>query len=220
METEGIPLANSPRIIRPNLDKNYLRELEEKGVPCVPTRWLWPGERADFSIVLKEKGWEKAVAKPAVSNGALNTWVIKPENLEESRRRAEELLAAGNELLVQPFLSEITSEGEWSLMFFNGKFSHAILKKAKPGDFRVQYVHGGTVHPMRPTARMVETGKKLLEMLPETPLYARVDGVRRGREFLLMELELIEPVLFIAHDDAAQRRWARAILDYSAKKSS
>lgn len=212
METERIPLANPPQLIRKNFDKNYLRDLEKQGICTVPTVWLKPGDEADFSLIFKKNNWEKAVVKPAVSNGAHNTWVISPENFAESRARAGELLAAGDELLVQPFLPEILTEGEWSLLYFNGTFSHAILKKAKPGDFRVQYIHGGTIHAAEATDKMIRFGKNLIETLPEMPLYARVDGVCRGAEFMLMELELIEPVLYIAKNEAAQKRWAESIL--------
>lgn len=221
MENEGIPLANSPRTIRENFDKNYLRELGEKGIPIVPTVWLKKGDSADFVQLFEKNKWKKAVAKPTISNGAHNTWVISPENLAESSARAETLLAAGDELLVQPFLPEILSEGEWSLMFFNGKYSHAILKKAKPGDFRVQYVHGGTIHHLEASDEMIDFGGKLLEILPETPLYARVDGVQTGAGFLLMEIELIEPVLYIAGNERSQKQWAAAIFDcYSSIKSA
>lgn len=217
METEGIPLANSPCLIRENFDKNYLRDLEKKGVAVVPTIWVTKDESSFFDHlgrIFYDNNWTKAVIKPAVSNGAHNTWVITPENFKESRARALQLLSDGDELLLQPFLPEILTEGEWSLQFFNGKFSHAILKKAKPGDFRVQYIHGGTIHAAEATAEMIDFGKNLLKNLPETPLYARVDGVRRGADFMLMELELIEPVLYIAQNGAAQKAWAEAILEH------
>jgi glutathione synthase/RimK-type ligase-like ATP-grasp enzyme len=100
------------------------------------------------------------------------------------------------DVLVQPFLDEVPASGEHSLIYIDGEFSHAAIKRAAASEFRVQTEHGGTVTPLAVESWLVDAGMRVLKALSAPPLYARVDGVVRGNEFLLMELELIEPNLF------------------------
>lgn len=215
---DGTRLQNPAATVEWNLDKTYLQTLENQGVELPETVWLRPGDDADLAKIMSEKGWPKAVVKPAISLGAHNTWVISPATAAADSARAAELLADGEKLMVQRFLPEIVAEGggEWSLVFFQNRFSHALVKRPKAGDFRVQHVHGGSMHPAQAPDWMVEIGEKILSRLPETPLYARVDGVLSSdgasQRFLLMELELIEPVLYLAQGgEAAARLWADTI---------
>ncbi|MBK8556020.1 MAG: hypothetical protein IPL65_09775 [Lewinellaceae bacterium] len=212
-EQQGIAVFNPIPLVRWNLDKHYLAELEQKGVAIPPTQWLEPGQTCDLSALLKNQGWEKAVVKPAVSLGAWNTWVIQPESAAADTLRANALLQEGISLLVQPFLPEVQDEGEWSLLFFQGKFSHALLKRPAGGDFRVQHIHGGTLHQAEAPEWMISQAQGMVDALPLLPLYARVDGIRRNDQFLLMELELIEPVLYLSQGRGAAQAWANAIKD-------
>ena len=114
--------------------------------------------------------------------------------------------------MVQPFLSEIPELGEWSLVFIGGQHSHTVLKRAASGEFRVQWEYGGTATTALALPGMLKAAEKILASLPESPDYARVDGILCGDEFVLMELELIEPVLFLGLGKAADR-FVEAILN-------
>lgn len=206
LEARGVPVANAPELVRWNLHKGYLRELEERGVPVVPTRWVERGDPRTLGEHLDAAGWAEAVVKPAVSLSAYETWRVSRAEASGSEARFARLRAAGD-VLVQRFVPEIASGGEWSLVFLGGEFTHAVRKRPKPGDFRVQSEHGGSVDAPPPPGELVEAAAGVLAALRRpAPTYARVDGVVAGGRFLLMELEVIDPVLFFsAHPPAAAR---------------
>lgn len=226
VEAEGTALWNPPSVVRWNADKRYLRQLERAGVPVVPTEWIPRGAAAaDLGAVLRGRGWQRAVVKPSVAASAYRTWVVDRDAAETARKPLAVLLAEAD-ALVQPLLQEVQREGEWSFMFFaddagRPRFSHAVVKRPAPGDFRVQTELGGTVAAaVAPTAvlQQVERVASVLARLAPGPLlYARIDGVVSGGfhaprgAFLLMEAELIEPVLFLGHADHAAARFADAL---------
>lgn len=186
---------NPPGLVRWNLDKRYLRDLEARGVAVVPTVFCDPGQPANLERILREKGWDRAVLKPAVSGGAYRTHRVSRASASAQQGELDDLLR-NSAALVQPFLPEIQAEGEWSLLYFGGRFSHAVLKVPVPGDYRIQPEFGGTFTREEPPTAMVAQVEKVLAALPDAPAYARIDGVRRGDTFLLMEAELIEPYLY------------------------
>jgi glutathione synthase/RimK-type ligase-like ATP-grasp enzyme len=212
LESIGCAVWNPPAMIRWNADKTYLRSLESQGIPIVPTLWCEAGE-ISLADQLREQGWDKAVIKPRVSATAHRTQLVEVKNAEPGQNLFEELMA-GPGVMVQKFMDSIVSEGEWSLIFLGGKFSHAVLKTAKPGDFRVQNDFGGKSRLADPPAHVLESAIRILQAAGNT-LYARVDGVvdqTPNREcFRLMELELIEPMLFLTSHPAATHRFADAI---------
>jgi len=114
--------------------------------------------------------------------------------------------------MVQPFLDAIGIEGEWSLVFFAGEFSHAVLKRPAPGDFRVQDEHGGTAAPGRPPAGVIESARRALEAVSEPWIYARVDGCAPGGVFQLLELEMLEPTLYLDTGPEPAGHFARTIV--------
>jgi len=183
-------LWNPREVVLWNLHKRYLLELEH----TVPTALVPAGESARDAA--ETRGWTRIVVKPAVSATAWRT-----EQLDAKDAETYDV-----DVLVQPFLPEI-ADGEWSLLFFGGEFSHAVLKRPKSGDFRVQSDFGGSVSIEAPPARLIEQAAELVK--PEW-LFARVDGIDRGGRFLLMELELTEPVLFFHAHPAAPARFADA----------
>ncbi len=203
----GVPLFNAAAIMLANVDKTYLRGLERAGVPVVPT--AWPGAGSRLADVLAAQGWAEAVVKPAVSGGAFETWRVAAAEADAHQHRFAALLARGD-VLVQPFLPQIAG-GEVSLVYFDGRFSHALVKTPRAGDFRVQPQHGGQQQAYRPSAALVAQGAALLAALPETPLYARVDGLVQNGALRLMELELVEPHLYLATNPGAEARFADAI---------
>jgi hypothetical protein len=211
MEREEVPLWNPARVVRGNVDKAYLVDLAAAGLPVVPTVHLERGAAADLAGLLDERGWSEVVIKPSVSASAFRTRKVGRNEAPAAQAELDELLAASG-VLIQSFLAEIRSGGEWSLIFLRGDFSHAILKRPRAGDFRVQQELGGSADSAVPPASLIEQARAVVARIPEPWLYARVDGVETGGTFTLMELELTEPSLFLVCDPAAPARFAAAIL--------
>jgi glutathione synthase/RimK-type ligase-like ATP-grasp enzyme len=202
-------LRNPADLVAWNSDKTYLRELAEQGVRTVPTVWVGRGEDADLEAILAERKWDEAVVKPVVDLGA--------KNLQRVRRgegsNALENVLQRHDAMVQPFLPSLEDEGETSLIYIAGELSHAVRKCPAQGDFRVQSIWGGTAISADPDPRQLQLAKKALAFLDETPIYARVDLViGLDDRFCLIELELIEPNLYLSTDSNAAERLADAVL--------
>jgi hypothetical protein len=207
--TTRAPLWNPPELVRWNANKIYLRDLDASGMTIVPTLWPERDERATLRGRLREAGWEKAVIKPCISATAHRTQVVTHETADSAQALLDEL-CIGPGAMVQKFMGSIVDVGEWSLMFFDRVFSHATLKTPKPGDFRVQSDFGGSDRLADPPSHVLRSATTILESVEPT-LYARVDGVVEDNQFHLMELELIEPALFLSSHPAAATRFAEAI---------
>jgi len=208
LETLGVQVWNPPAMLRGNADKIYLRELERKDIPIVPT--LWPESGFQLQQELHKRGWKKAVVKPRVSATAHRTLLTTAEQAEGAQELVDDLLR-GPGAMVQEFLEEVSTRGEWSLIFFAGRFSHAVIKTPKSGDFRVQHDFGGSESIAEAPDSLIQAATQVVAAVESTPLYARVDGVESGGQFLLMELELIEPALFLKPAEGAAERFADAI---------
>lgn len=210
LESACIPVFNPVPLLRWNANKSYLRDLNTKGVPIVPT--FWPEQNTN-RIPLKQKlcdlGWHKAVVKPRISATAYRTQLVTKDDAPAAQKLFDEL-HHGPGVMLQKYIDSITTEGEWSLIFFGGNFSHAIIKQPKPGDFRVQNDFGGTARLAEPPPNVLASATRAVEAVDPT-VYARVDGVVEDNQFLLMELELIEPMLFLADHPEAPTRFAAAI---------
>jgi len=211
LEGAGTRLLNPPAVLRWNHHKSYLRDLTARGVATVPTVWLERGAQADLGAVLADRGWAEAVVKPAISASAHETWITSRSKAGTDAGRLRGLLLTGD-ALVQPLVPEVRSKGEWSLVFLGGEWSHAMLKRPRDGDFRVQEELGGRAWLEEPPAALVEQARQALAAAPAPCLYARVDGVERDGRLLLMELELIEPVLYFGAAPGAADRFAGACL--------
>lgn len=210
LEALQVPVWNPPAVIHWNMNKAYLAELERKGVRIVPSVWIEQGETPSFQDVAGQRGWPRLVLKPLVSANAHNTWII------ENGADWQDKLAAihkDSAAVAQEFMPEVQSEGEWSLIFFDGEFSHAVLKTPKPGDFRTQMNYGAVTRFASADAALVAQARAILDIV-DPVLYARVDGVARGGKLYLMELELIEPHLFLEYSPGAPERFARAVLSH------
>lgn len=212
IERTGVPLFNSLGLVRWNIHKTYLRDLDRRGVPVVSTIWrerLAPGE---LPALIEEVGADDVVIKPVIG---LNAHRVFRVNARNARQPPAELSAhyAERALMAQPFLTHVSTEGEFSLSYFNGELSHTILKTPKIHDFRVQEEHGGVIRAVTAESELRAAGDVALRALDSVPLYARADFVRanHGRGFWLMELELIEPSLYLRMDTGAPERFARAL---------
>lgn len=213
---ERVRLINPPDLVRWNLDKVYLRDLEHAGLPIVPTRWLEPTGERSLDAALAATGWGEIICKPSVGAGAsglLRVKVGEPHADERARAHCDALLAQGP-VLVQPWLPSILGRGETSVVIFEGEVSHAVRKTPAPGDFRVQIEFGGRYEVVEPTPeqRRVALGAWEAGCARGEALYARVDLVEPEPEApAIIELEMVEPELFFPMVDRAADRFADAI---------
>ena len=205
----GAPLYNSANEIIWNLRKNYLADLEACGVPIIPTLFLNKDEQLGNDF-FKEMGEAELVFKPQEGANAFLTERLGDKPSKSVLKRLNKALKE-RDYMIQPFLSQIQDEGEWSLVYFNGAYSHGFLKKAKEGDFRVQEEHGGSLHTPPVPTEIISSADTVMDALDHAPLYARVDGVMVNGEFLLMELEMFEPELYFRADKKAASNMADAI---------
>jgi hypothetical protein len=212
VEVSGTPIWNPASILRWNMEKTYLRDLEARGIPIVATRWIEGGDGTSLDAILKEEGWRDAVVKPVLSASAYETWRTSSEQAHQDEDRFRALVERGG-VMVQPFLPAVGGEGEWSLLFFAGNFSHAVLKRAARGDFRVQESFGGVASSRAPGERLLAQARAVVDAVPRPWLYARVDGCVVEDRFLLMELEMLEPSLFLSRDPAAPGRFADGVVE-------
>ncbi|GAB3231711.1 hypothetical protein GCM10027346_18380 [Hymenobacter seoulensis] len=210
MESLGVKLLNPAATVRWNADKKYLLEMEQAGVHIVPTHWLSRGQAVEAEALFDELGNDTLVVKPAVSGGAKNTFVFTRQESAIRQPLLQDLLR-DEDFLVQPFQPEIQQEGEWSLIYFGGEFSHCVLKTPKSGDFRVQHYLGGGIEPREAPAHLRQAADAIVRQFATGCLYARVDGLDQGGQFLLMELELIEPFLYLASSEGSLPRYEAAL---------
>ncbi len=198
LEVNGNQIYNPLSLVRWNSDKIYLKEMIDQSLPVYPTEFV----RLDSEETLREfyskNQKEGIVVKPRVSASAYGTFLLSSDASEADLQRAFNELR-GRDILMQKFAREVVEEGEWSLVFLGGEFSHAILKSPKTGDFRVQEEYGGKSLLKNPSGQMLNAAHAIIEFLPEVPLYARVDLVASQKGALLIELELIEPFLFLEY---------------------
>lgn len=206
-------LENPLPLVEWNLRKSYLQDLAAQGVPVAPTFWATgiDGEILDRCYRRWRTG--ELVLKPIVGANADDTFRLPREQMEEFLPELREVYR-DRVVLIQPFLEAVVAEGEYSLFYFGGRLSHVILKTPKQFDFRVQEEHGGLIRPV-PRERVEESllrhGERAMAALPRRPLYARVDLVRHGGGFVVMEFELIEPALYFRMDPGSPERFAAAV---------
>lgn len=214
-EAAGAELANPGDVVRWNADKRYLGELAADGVPVVPTWFRGPAEPARLAEVLGEAGLEAGVVKPRVSASGFETFVARADRAEDAARW--DRLVREREMMVQPLVASIHTRGEVSLLLVAGAPSHAVRKVPVAGEFRCQEEHGGVNHPHAPTAAERDVAARALAAADARAggapyLYARVDLVEHEGRPVLIELELIEPALYLGMDPGAADRLAAAIL--------
>ncbi len=222
LKDQGVNLLNDHATVRWNAEKTYLADLRTAGVTIVPTVYAEQYSNASIREILNEQGWERAAVKPTISGTSLHTWVSGPidavSSLRDDQKKLDSLLRERS-MMLQEYLPEIETTGELSLIYFGGEYSHAVRKVPRMGDFRVQDDFGGTWNAVEPNeiikaqadAVLRASGRASVGTSARTSVYARVDGVQRGETFLLMELEMIEPHLFLAAHPAAAERFAQAV---------
>lgn len=213
-EAERWPMINPPGLLRWNGDKAYLAELARMGVPTVPSMVVESCCDADIEEARRRFESDWLVIKPPISASASGTYRLGPlDDLPGESR--------GRPMIIQPLIEEIAVTGEFSLMLFDGNFSHAVVKRPSEGDFRVQPHLGGVTQPAGPPPGAIELAQAALAAAPAAATYARVDIIPDDNGVLrIMELELIEPALFLDHAPDQGAAFARAIMSAAQARSS
>ena len=189
------PVFNTPTLLRWNADKRYLEEMAAKGATVIPTHRVDGVTSADADAAFDAFGTDRLVIKPQVGGGA---WRQVLYTKGAPWPSTDKLPPEGT--LIQPFLPSVQEEGEYSFLYFGGQFSHALLKTAKSGDYRIQSAYGGSEETYHPSDAEIDAGQAILDTLGDTPLYARVDLLRGlDSKLALIELEIIEPYLYLPH---------------------
>lgn len=204
-----VPVWNPLTVLRWNAHKFYLRDLADAGVTIAPTLFHRRGDTTGI-LRAREMGWTDVVIKPAVSASGYRTHQFSLASAEAEGWIRD--AAAHGDYLVQPFLHGIRYAGEHSLVYLNGRFSHAVLKKPADGEFRVQAEYGGQAVAITPSPAIIRAGADILEKTGMPWLYARVDGLVDIDRFILMELELIEPDLFLEMKPGAHKDFVNGFL--------
>ena len=212
IEHSSARLLNSLETVRWNIRKTYLRQLEQAGHTIVPTVWLESPSAAELNSVIAYWNTPEIVVKPMIGANADNAFRLSatasPELLQQAATAFRNTTA-----LAQPFIQSVLHTGEYSLIFFNGRYSHAVLKTPRSGDFRVQEEHGGIIRTIQPAPDIIACAERSLLSCPQPLLYARVDLVRLpAGQPAIMEIELIEPSLYLSFDPQSPARFADCIL--------
>ena len=212
-------MINSTETIEWNIDKHYLLDLQEHQIPIPNSEFIKRGSSIDLSLLMQKKNWNEIVVKPTISGAAKNTYILKKEEIIQFGPKWEKLIYE-EDFIVQEFQNNVITEGEVAMIVIGGKFTHAVLKKAKEGDFRVQDDFGGSIAIYNPSEEMVKLAEKCTRILTPIPSYARVDIIWDNlMELAVSELELIEPELwFRLNPNAAQKLAQHVDLILSEKK--
>ncbi len=211
----GAQVINPPALMRWNMSKRYLLGLAEKGAPLPPTRLVEP-DGAVIAAAMDAMGVAVAVAKPEYGGTASGLSLVRREDAAGLAAAAVKMAMPG---IVQALIPEIRSHGETSLIFIDGEFTHAVTKRPKPGEILCQAEFGGVAEAARAPGWAVAEARGILALLPERPLYARIDAVILDGTMRLMEVEVIEPELFFTYSpdspDApgAAQRFADALIN-------
>jgi glutathione synthase/RimK-type ligase-like ATP-grasp enzyme len=205
-ERDQLRLANPPALLKWNSDKAYLAQLGKKGIPSVPTIEVPALDKMDLRHAADAFGTNELVVKPPVSASATGTHRIRPgDEIPGSEN--------GQRMLIQPFLPTIATEGEYALIFFDGVFSHALVKRPRHGDFRVQPHLGGTIEKSEAPPGSEQLAMAALAAAPADATYARVDIIRNEEgELRIMELELVEPALWLDVAPHGEEAFASAVI--------
>jgi glutathione synthase/RimK-type ligase-like ATP-grasp enzyme len=211
------PVLNALETVLWNHNKFYLQELEAQGIRIAPTVFFSGRETVspagitalDWARIL---GWKQIVVKPAVSATAHNTWLIDGAFLPTEAELTQRMQSGP--FLVQQFIPEIQTQGEISFIYIDGHYSHAVLKRPAAGDFRVQRDFGGSAEPFFPGPELLDQANEIAGAVPQVrdSLYCRIDAVEKSGKLVLMELELIEPELFLGLAEGAAEKFAEAII--------
>lgn len=215
LDAKEIPVINPTPLLRWNMEKSYLRELGDRGVNILPTIFA---KEQDIQLeqVFRENDWSEVIVKPIISGSGDNSWTIAPDTAIESQQRFDWLNREIG-MMIQPVAKQIQTEGEYSLVFYAGKYSHAVLKKPGGDSIFVHEERGGSIQLIEAPESFITQASRALHTAQEItgimPVYARVDGLRDGDKFILMELECVEPEMYFTRSPHAAERFVSVILE-------
>lgn len=209
-------LMNGIDLVKWNINKSYLAELQKQQITIVPTIWSDNLQNNSLSEAFEYFDCEQIIIKPSISAGAYDTFLLNKEQARASNNKLIKLFS-NREFMIQPFMQNIVDEGEFSLFFFNYKYSHCISKRPKTDDFRVQEEFGGLLTKVEPEQELLQISQNILQKIPYPMMYARLDFVRFKSSFAIMEAELIEPSLYFNMDEKAPARFASSFVEYFEK---
>ena len=208
---------NPVDIINWNIDKHYMLELQNAGINTPPTIFVEPSDERTLAEITKELNWDEFILKPAISGGAWHTYRINKDNISEHEEIFKELIKERS-MLVQEYQKSISSKGEVSYMVFGGRFTHAVLKKGKGEDFRVQESFGGTIHDYSPSPEEIDFAQMVVNKSRPGIVYARVDVMwDNNNELTLGELEVFEPALWLRNNLPAADLFGEIVFDIVTK---
>lgn len=210
LEASGLPSFNPAPLLRWNVDKRYLRDLAARGARIPETVWIEKGERVDLAELLRAHGLDEVVIKPQISLSAYGTFRASRASVAAAQPQLDALVAE-RAMMVQAFLPAILERGELSFVFLGGQHSHTVRKTPRAGDFRVQSDYGGARTLEDPPPSLIAEAARALDAEAPPPLYARIDVVETSEGLVLMELEAIDPALFLAYSPGAPERFADCI---------
>ena len=210
-------LINRIETIRWNVDKHYLIDLNKMGVNIPSTIFIERGDKRTLTDLFMNSGWKDSILKPAVSGGGRHTYKINEDNASEYEMIYKELIKK-EAMMLQEFQYSVPEEGEKTFMIFGGKYSHAVLKMAKAGDFRVQDDFGGTVHEYEASKDEIEFAEWVVSLCNPLPVYGRVDAIKDNEgKLAVSELELIEPEMWFRTKPKAADFYAEAVIKEIAR---
>lgn len=215
LDEQGAVVHNATAIMRGNLHKEYLFHLAYRGVPTVPTRLLRAGSSVSMARMLAGTGWDDLVLKPAVGAGARQTVHLGRLGWDATEAHLRELLAM-RDVLAQPYVEAIATEGEVSVVAVDGMLTHAVGKRPARGDWRVQETFGGHAERVDLDGHLLGAARRVLAAAGRVPAFARIDLVPYEGAWHLMELELVEPYLWFALAPEAADALANLVLHGSA----
>ena len=205
-EKKHLHLCHSAEILLWNIDKIYLQHFRKFGIPMPDTQFVKRTEIDPPNLKLLMEGnsqMKPVVIKPQISANSMQTFKISNLLEAESFQTDFEKLLSQKDLMIQEFIADIETVGEWSLIYFDGKYSHGIHKRPLEGDFRILPEEGAPCIPKVPNEQIVEFCTKVMNLVPFSTTYGRIDIIERGpSDFILMEAEFVEPGLFLTVDSA------------------
>lgn len=207
---DGRVVINPPDVVKWNLHKKYLLDVARAGARIPATTVIARGTAGTLRDCLQHQRWAHAVIKPAISATGYRTRLVRERPSNDDERAFAEAIADGD-VLAQAYVPEVREHGEWSFVFFEGRYSHAALKRAAPGEFRVHIEWGGTVETAAPPPALIAQAQGLMDALALDATYGRVDGTEVDGDLMVMELEVIEPELFFDRHPEAARRLTDAV---------
>jgi glutathione synthase/RimK-type ligase-like ATP-grasp enzyme len=209
LKASGVPTANPLDIIRWNMEKSYLKKLMDEGYDVIPTVFSNGDPQKAYDTAQKQN-WDKMVLKPMISGGSYHTYVLEKGEEAKYQQYIQEHFV-NRPFMLQEFIPGIT-EGEISTITFSNGYTYSVTKVPKAGDYRVQFNYGGQYRIHETPAEIQHIAEKIFDRQERRTLYQRLDGVWHNGKFLIMEVELLEPDLYLNLSEEALQAFTESVL--------